>query len=185
MKQQKSKAPEFQSLEEEKSYWEAHGPLADGQRGRVNKPIAGQKRSSVLAVRLTGDELTKLRDVAAERGVGPSTFARIVLTSAIENANTLPKHITKNPAYKPNYKMKIEIITEKSHIKMRDLEPGDWFTTDGVTGPPLMKLNPVNLGIFSCVGLTGNLYNVGGERVVCPLESTVPHCMQHRNAVEK
>jgi len=95
---------------------------------------------------------------------------------------SMPKHISKNPAYKPNYKMNIEIITGKSHIKMRDLEPGDWFTTDGVTGPPLMKLNPVNLGIFSCVGLEGNLYNVGGERVVCPLRSTVPHCMEHADA---
>ncbi len=29
--------PEFQSLEEERAYWEERGPLADGHRGRVSK----------------------------------------------------------------------------------------------------------------------------------------------------
>jgi len=76
--------PEFKSLEEEKEYWEARGPLAEGHKGTINKPKSRQKRSSFLAVRLTGEELTRLRDVAAKQGLGPSTFARIVLTSAIE-----------------------------------------------------------------------------------------------------
>ena len=71
--------PEFKTLEEEKEYWEKHGPLADGYHGKISKPDIGKKRSSMLAVRLTGEELTKLRDVAAKHGVGPSTFARIVL----------------------------------------------------------------------------------------------------------
>jgi antitoxin component of RelBE/YafQ-DinJ toxin-antitoxin module len=74
--------PEFKTLEEEKEYWEARGPLAEGHRGIVNKPK--QKRSSFLAVRLTGEELTRLRDIAAKQGLGPSTFARMLLTSAIE-----------------------------------------------------------------------------------------------------
>ena len=86
--------PEFQSLEEEREYWEARGPLAEGHRGRINKPKPGQKRSSFLAVRLTGEELTRLRDVAARHGLGPSTFARIVLTSTIEPQSKLSKVIT-------------------------------------------------------------------------------------------
>ncbi|MDP3063820.1 MAG: hypothetical protein Q8O40_11525 [Chloroflexota bacterium] len=76
--------PEFQSLEEERQYWEARGPVAEGRRGRLNKPQASQRRSSFLAVRLTGEELTRLRDTAAKRGLGPSTFARGILLSAIE-----------------------------------------------------------------------------------------------------
>ena len=76
--------PDFKTLEEEREYWEARGPLAEGYRGRVSKPKAGQKRSSFLSVRLTGEELTRLRDIAAKQGLGPSTFARLVLTSAIE-----------------------------------------------------------------------------------------------------
>ncbi len=79
-----SPTPEFQSFEEEKKYWEARGPLVKGHKGRINKPKLGQKRSSFLAVRLTGEELTKLRDIAAKQGLGPSTFARLVLAAAIE-----------------------------------------------------------------------------------------------------
>lgn len=76
--------PEFETLEEERKYWEARGPLANGHKGTLNKPKAKQKRASFLAVRLTGEELTRLRDMAAKQGIGPSTFARMILTSAIE-----------------------------------------------------------------------------------------------------
>lgn len=86
--------PEFQSLEEERKYWETRGPLAEGHKGRLNKPRPGQKRSSFLAVRLTGEELTRLRDVAQKQGLGPSTFARLVLTAAIEQRSILPKSKT-------------------------------------------------------------------------------------------
>lgn len=81
--------PEFKTLEEEKEYWEARGPLAERHRGTINKPKAKQKRSSFLAVRLTGEELTRLRDAAAQKGLGPSTFARMVLTNTIERQNQL------------------------------------------------------------------------------------------------
>jgi|WetSurMetagenome_2_1015567.scaffolds.fasta_scaffold165757_2 hypothetical protein len=91
---QNNKMPEFTSLEEEKAYWEARGPLAAGRKGRLNKPKAGQKKSSFLAVRLTGEELTRLRTIAANQGIGPSTFARLVLSRAIENAGRQPRSVT-------------------------------------------------------------------------------------------
>jgi hypothetical protein len=93
-KREDAKLPEFQSLDEERNYWEAHGPLAEGHKGRVNKPKPGQTRSSFLAVRLTGEELTRLREIAAHQGVGPSTFARLLLTTAIERQARLPKNKT-------------------------------------------------------------------------------------------
>ncbi|MBI2872566.1 MAG: hypothetical protein HYY00_05170 [Chloroflexi bacterium] len=93
-KREDTKPPEVQSLDEEKEYWEARGPLAEGHKGRVNKPKPGQRRSSFLAVRLTGEELTRLRDIAARQGVGPSTFARLVLTAAIEHQGKLTKAVT-------------------------------------------------------------------------------------------
>jgi len=79
--------PKFQSLEEEREYWESRGPLAKGHKGRLSKPELGQKRSSFLSVRLTGEELTQLRDMAVELGMGPSTYARHVLRLAIEQKN--------------------------------------------------------------------------------------------------
>lgn len=86
--------PEFRSLEEERGYWEASGPLAEGRKGRINKLGPDQRRSSFLAVRLTGEELTRLRDIATERGLGPSTFARLLLTSVIKSGGKLPSSVT-------------------------------------------------------------------------------------------
>jgi antitoxin component of RelBE/YafQ-DinJ toxin-antitoxin module len=84
MNKRNNTIPEFKTLEEERAYWEARGPLAEGHKGTINKPRSKQKRSSFLAVRLTGEELTRLRNIAAKQGLGPSTFARMLLTSAIE-----------------------------------------------------------------------------------------------------
>ncbi|TET42157.1 MAG: hypothetical protein E3J66_04080 [Dehalococcoidia bacterium] len=92
-KKEDPEIPEFQSLEEEKEYWEARGPLAEGHKGKINRSKTGQKRSSYLAVRLTGEELTELRDTAARYGIGPSTFARLLLTSAIGKQRNLAKRI--------------------------------------------------------------------------------------------
>jgi antitoxin component of RelBE/YafQ-DinJ toxin-antitoxin module len=78
------KIPEFKTLQEERDYWDARGPLAPGARGRWSKPVPVQKRNSFLAVRMTGKEIDKLHAMAAKQGVGPSTFARMLLTKAIE-----------------------------------------------------------------------------------------------------
>lgn len=77
--------PKFGSIEEEDKYWETHSPLAEGLEGEVQ--TTEQKRSSFLSVRMTGDELSQLRDEAAKLGLGPSTYARLVLTHVITGQN--------------------------------------------------------------------------------------------------
>jgi len=76
--------PKFDSIDEEREYWETRGPLGSGKRGRVNKPVPEEQRRSFLSVRLSGDELTRLRDLAGKNGSGPSTFARQVLLAFME-----------------------------------------------------------------------------------------------------
>jgi hypothetical protein len=76
----KETIPEFDSLEEERKYWEERA-RAPG-RWTKNKP---QKRSSFLAVRLTGEELTKLRNTAKQQGIGLSSFVRQALIEATED----------------------------------------------------------------------------------------------------
>jgi hypothetical protein len=51
------------------------------REGHMVEP--GQKRASFLNIRLTGQELTQLRDIAGKFGVGPSTYARHVLKTRI------------------------------------------------------------------------------------------------------
>jgi len=97
-----TKIPEFKSLDEEREYWEARGPLAKEHKGRINRPKPGQKRSSFLSVRLTGEELTQLRDMATEFGMGPSTYVRQILKLAIEQKNWpsfLPPPLLLKPLY--------------------------------------------------------------------------------------
>src|SRR3990170_4853612 len=117
--------PEFQSLEEEREYWEARGPLAEGHKGRINKPKPGQKRSSFLAVRLTGDELTRLRDIAAKQGLGPSTFARIVLASAIEQQSKVPKRITVEQLKNALEENLPQPVKEKAEDLVKDISIGN------------------------------------------------------------
>ena len=88
-REKKNKIPEFQSLEEEKEYWEARGPLAEGRKGIINKPRLGQKRSSFLSVRLTGEEITALREVAAIFFTKPSELARGAILDSVKRFKSL------------------------------------------------------------------------------------------------
>jgi hypothetical protein len=87
---------QFKTTEEEREHWEARGPLAKGARGKINKPVPKENRSSFLSIRLSGKELTQLRDLADRYNLGPSTFARQVLVSLIGKAETL-KNKDKEP----------------------------------------------------------------------------------------
>ena len=117
--------PEVQSLKEEREYWEARGPLAEGREGIINKPRPRQKRSSFLAVRLTGEELTRLRDVAAKQGLGPSTFARLILTSVIENTGKLPKRITLDELKNALENNLPQPVQEKAEALVKEIAIGD------------------------------------------------------------
>lgn len=88
-RKKENKIPEFQSLEEEKEYWEARGPLAEGRKGRINKPKSDQKRSSFLSVRLTGEEITALREVAAIFYTTPSELARGAILDSVKRFKSL------------------------------------------------------------------------------------------------
>lgn len=117
--------PEFQSLEEERRYWETHGPLAEGHKGRINKPKVGQKRSSFLAVRLTGEELTQLRDIAAKQGLGTSTFARVVLAQAIARGNTPTRVVTLDGLFSGLLDNLSQMDKDKFESYVKDIAIGD------------------------------------------------------------
>lgn len=155
--------PKFRSLDEERKYWEARGPLSEGHKGRINRPKSGQKRSSFLAVRLTGDELTRLRDIAAKQGLGPSTFARLVLTRAVECKDSLPKVVTLNEL----------MITVANNLSRAEKDKFESFFKDIAIGDPD---NPALLVFsgerrswedFTSLFL-GRLFTLLGIRVVIP-----------------
>jgi hypothetical protein len=97
VRKMESGVPEFQSLEEEREYWEARGPLAEGHKGKFHIQEPCQKRNSFLSIRLTGDEIGQLRDVADKMGVSPSTLARFGIKQVIEQFSVTPLDIIAQP----------------------------------------------------------------------------------------
>lgn len=75
--------PKFKTLEEEDRYWRTHSPLTEGYEGKVQKKK--QNRASFLSIRLTGEQLAQLREIATHYGSGPSTYARQLLIQGIES----------------------------------------------------------------------------------------------------
>lgn len=73
--------PRFGSIEEEDKYWASHSPLNEGYPAEIQKEK--QKRSSFLTIRLNGEELTRLRDLASSKGMGPSTLIRTLIKEAL------------------------------------------------------------------------------------------------------
>ena len=82
---------QFDSVEKEREYWEARGPLGPNGKGRLNRPAPNEQRTSFLSVRLSGDELTRLRDLAVKYDCGPSTLARRVLVGLLEQVEKASK----------------------------------------------------------------------------------------------
>jgi hypothetical protein len=88
MKKNNSNAiPQFASLEAEKEYWEAKG-LLDPHRPTKTSSTKGVKRASFLNIRLSGEEITELRDLAARAGMGPSTFTRTLIKNSLAQNQT-------------------------------------------------------------------------------------------------
>jgi len=73
--------PKFNNVVDEDKYWKTHSPLAEGYAAEIQKEK--QKRSSFLTIRLTGDELTLLRNLALSKGIGPSTYIRALIKDAL------------------------------------------------------------------------------------------------------
>ena len=71
----KSKMPRFHSDQEERDFWARHSVEEFAEELIAIRP----PRTEQIAVRLYKDDLQALRSLAAERGVGHTTLARMVL----------------------------------------------------------------------------------------------------------
>lgn len=94
MSMEKDLIPQFETEEQEAEYWDTHSPLdlvAEPKAQRVG--IRGAK-DKPITIRLDSESRSKLGKLAVEQGLGPSTFARLILMSVIERRAKLPKLIT-------------------------------------------------------------------------------------------
>jgi len=86
--------PQFETEEQEAEYWDSHSPLDFAAEPKAQQVRVRVVKDRPITVRLDSESRSKLDRLAAKQGLGPSSFARLILMSVIEQGGKLPKHIT-------------------------------------------------------------------------------------------
>lgn len=84
-------APEFKTEEEEAEHWDTHSPLdsiAEPTARRVQTRCA---KDRPITIRLDTNTRAKLDRLAAVKGLGPSTLARLILVNEIDRSTPVVK----------------------------------------------------------------------------------------------
>lgn len=158
---------QFKSLEEEREYWESRGPLAEGHKGVPNRSQPNKKRTSFLSVRLTGEELDRLYEIAKERGVGTSTFTRMVLISLIEQHDKPAKTMTFEQACEAFSKVMPEALKGKLFNLVKDISLDDKDNPQFILidGKQMSELSGLTLLLFSSLSSMYSVYPIDPKNV--------------------
>ncbi|HEY7351067.1 MAG TPA: CopG family antitoxin [Ktedonobacterales bacterium] len=83
----KSHIPTFNTIEEEAAFWDTHSieEFADELELVTDVKFVKARQKKSLTVRLEENSFEALSSEARERGIGPSTLARIVLLEHLQN----------------------------------------------------------------------------------------------------
>lgn len=73
----KSRIPDFASVEEEAKFWDSHDFTEFEDETQPVKVRFAKNLSQVVALRLDAESLAVLRALAKDRGIGPTTLARM------------------------------------------------------------------------------------------------------------
>jgi predicted DNA binding CopG/RHH family protein len=69
--------PEFASIEEEAAFWDTHSTADYDAEFRPVRVRFAKRLSTGVTIRLDPDTLEKLRTLAHEKGIGPTTLIRM------------------------------------------------------------------------------------------------------------
>jgi predicted DNA binding CopG/RHH family protein len=89
-----NKEPQFETEEQEEEYWDAYIPLDLAAEPKAQKVRVRGAKDRPITIRLDSESRLKLSKLAAEQGIGPSTFARSILMSVIEHRGSLSNSIS-------------------------------------------------------------------------------------------
>ena len=73
----KEPIPQFASREEEANFWDTHDLADYWDEFKPVKVRFAKNLSEGITIRFDRETLTKLRDLAREQGIGPTTLARM------------------------------------------------------------------------------------------------------------
>jgi len=72
-----SKIPNFKNKEEESKFWETHSVSEFLDEFKPVKAKFAKKLSEGITIRFDESTLIKIREIAHEKGIGPTTLARM------------------------------------------------------------------------------------------------------------
>ena len=73
--------PDFKSEKEEAEFWDANPDLITAA---MRAAYATRKRSQAISIRVPVDDLARIKTLAARKGVGYQTMAKVILHEAVE-----------------------------------------------------------------------------------------------------
>ena len=88
-KETKSRIPEFKSIEEEAEFWDTHDTTEfEDEFEEVEVKFARPLLKRGLTIRLEEETIEELRRLGKEKGVGPTTLARMWILEKLEEVET-------------------------------------------------------------------------------------------------
>ena len=121
----KEPIPQFETEEQEAEYWDSHSPLDLAAEPKAQKMRVRGVKDRPITVRLDSESRSKLDRLAAEQGLGPSSFARLVLMSVIGQGGKLPKRITLDELRKMLEEVTPQLVKERADLLAKEAAIGD------------------------------------------------------------
>ena len=144
---EKELVPQFETEEQEAEYWDSHSPLELAAEPKAQKVRVRGVKDRPITVRLDSESRSKLDRLAAERGLGPSSFARLILMSVIEQGGKLPKRITLDEVKNLLEEITPQLIKDRADLLVKEAAIGD------PNNPSFLILNQSQIEEWGKLGL--------------------------------
>lgn len=167
MDMEKELMPQFETEEQEAEYWDTHSPLDLAAEPKAQRVRVRGAKDRPITIRLDSESRLKLNKLAAERGLGPSTFARSILMSVIERREKLPKRITLDELKDVLEKNLPQSIKDQAESLAKAISIGD------PENPTLLLIDRSQMKDWEDIGLKfiSALLAVAGIQVLTPEDS--------------
>jgi len=124
-KVEKELLPQFETEEQEAEYWNSHSSLDLAAEPKAQKVRVRGAKDRPITVRLDSQSRSKLDKLAAEQGLGPSSFARLILMSVIEQRRKLPNRITLDELKHMLEEITPRLIKDRAELLVKEAAIGD------------------------------------------------------------
>ena len=122
---EKELIPQFETEEQEAEYWESHSPLDLAAEPKAQKVRVKGVKDRPITVRLDSESRSRLDKLAAEQGLGPSSFARFILMSVIEQGGKPLKRITPDELRNLLEEITPLLIKDRADLLVKEAAIGD------------------------------------------------------------